>query len=369
MAVPFLDLKAQLSDYRADALAAMTRVMDEQAFILGAGVRRFEEALAAYAGVEHVIGVSSGTDALLVALMALGVGPGDEVIVPPFTFFATAGVVARLGATPVFADIDEGTFNLTGAGAAQAITDKTKAIIPVHLFGQMADMTGLPEGAPPVIEDAAQSLGATRGGAMTGHHGAMACVSFFPSKNLGAFGDGGAVLTRDAALADRLSMLRIHGARPKYHHSVVGGNFRLDALQAAILEVKLPHLDRWTAARQANARLYDELLDARGLVSRGLITLPVTAPDNTHVYNQYVIRAQDRDGLQAALKAQGIGSMIYYPKSLHEQACFEALGHGPGDFPVSEAACASVLALPIYGELTSGQIAEVVDAIAAFYKV
>lgn len=371
MPVPFLDLKAQLSRYRAAALEALTRVVDSQVLIMGPEVRGFEAALAAYADVGHAVGVSSGTDALLVSLMALGVGPGDEVITTPFTFFATAGVIARLGATPVFVDIDEGTFNITGEAINAAITPRTKAIIPVHLFGQLADLDALDGGAPPVVEDAAQSLGARRHGKMSGHFGAVSCISFFPTKNLGAFGDGGAVLTRDPEIADRLSMLRVHGARPKYHHAVVGGNFRLDAVHAAVLNVKLPLLDGWAAARQANAARYVEMLTEAGLVERGAVRLPAVleGAGNTHVYNQFVIRAEDRDALQAHLKEAGIGSMIYYPKPLHLQTCFDGLGYGPGDLPVAEAACEQVLALPIYGELAEAQQREVVTSIARFYKV
>ncbi|MFN3202562.1 MAG: DegT/DnrJ/EryC1/StrS family aminotransferase [Bradymonadia bacterium] len=369
MSVPFLDLKAQLGDYREEALAAFVDAMDAQAFIMGARVKTFEESLAAYTGVGHAIGVSSGTDALMVALMALGVGPGDEVITTPFTFFATAGVIARLGARPVFADIDPGTFNLTGEAINPLVNTRTKAILPVHLFGQIADLDALAPESPPVVEDAAQSLGATRRGKMTGHHGALSCISFFPTKNLGAFGDGGAVITTDAELADRCTLLRVHGARPKYHHAIVGGNFRLDALQAAILSVKLPHLEAWTEARRANAARYVAMFTESGLVERGLITLPVVLDDNRHVYNQFVVRAKDRDALKAHLAAQGIGSMIYYPKPLHLQACFADLGHGPGDFPAAEEACASVLALPIYGELTAEQQHLVVEAIAGYYGV
>ncbi|MCA9543376.1 MAG: DegT/DnrJ/EryC1/StrS family aminotransferase, partial [Myxococcales bacterium] len=289
----------------------------------------------------------------------------------PFTFFATAGAVSRLGGTPVFVDIDPGTFNVTEAALRSAITPNTKALIPVHLFGQLADTGGLADDptAPPIIEDAAQALGGTLHGKHTGHHGLCSTVSFFPSKNLGGFGDGGAVITRDAAFAEKLKILRLHGSKPKYFHHVVGGNFRLDALQAAVLAVKLPHLHGWAEGRQANAARYRGLFAESGLLERGLITLPVALPHGGHVYNQFVVRAQDRDGLQAHLEAQGIGTAVYYPRPLHLQPCFADLGYGPGDFPESERACAEVLALPVYPELAPDQLAQVVRAVAGFYGV
>lgn len=369
--IPILDLKAQLAQYRDAALAAITRVVDSQSLILGAEVKAFEADLAAYMGLEHAVGVSSGTDALLVALMALGVGPGDEVLTTPFSFFATAGVVARLGATPRFADIDPVTFNLDEAGVRAAIGPKTRAIIPVHLFGQMADLGGLYDDpqAPPIVEDAAQALGATLRGRMTGHHGAATCISFYPTKNLGAFGDAGAVATTDPALAERLRMLRVHGAKPKYFHHEVGGNFRLDALQAAVLAVKLPLLDGWAAGRQANAARYAELFAGSGLVERGLVTPPAATVDGAHVFNQYVIRAARRDALRAHLAEQGIGTMVYYPGPLHLQPCFAGLGHGPGDFPAAEEACAEALALPIQPELGPDALARVVAAIRGFHRL
>lgn len=369
MDIPILDLKAQLARYREAALAAMTRVMDSQALVLGAEVKAFEADLAAYMGLEHVIGVSSGTDALLVALMALDIGPGDEVLTTPFSFFATAGVVARLGARPRFVDIDPVTFNLDEKSARAAITPRTRAIIPVHLFGQMADLGALygdPE-APPIVEDAAQALGATLRGRMTGQYGVCTCISFYPTKNLGAFGDAGAVATTDAMFAEKLRMLRVHGARPKYFHHVVGGNFRLDAIQAAVLAVKLPLLEAWTEGRRQNAARYDALFADSGLVERGLVTPPRAAVDGRHVFNQYVIRAQRRDGLRAHLAARGIGTMVYYPGPLHLQPCFAELGHGPGDFPVAEQACAEVLALPVQPELGPDALARVVDEVRAFY--
>ena len=370
-AIPLLDLKAQLSTYRAEALEAMVRVMDSQEFILGAEVDRFEAALAAYADVGHAIGMSSGTDALLAALMALEVGPGDEVVTSTFSFFATAGVVARLAARPVFTDIDPETFNVTEAGLRAALGPRTRAVIPVHLFGQLADLGGFVQehGRCALIEDSAQSLGGLLHGRMNGHHGDMATVSFFPSKNLGGFGDGGAVLTRDTALAEKLRVVRVHGSKPKYLHHVVGGNFRIDALQAAVLAVKLPHLDVWAEGRRRNAARYDARLAEAGLVERGLIRTPVVGPGVRHVYNQYVVRAERRDALQKHLTAHGIGTAVYYPLPLHLQPCFRALGHGPGDFPYAEKAAAEVLALPVYPELPEASLDRVVDALVDFYRV
>ncbi len=367
MAVQFLDLKAQLAQYREEALDAVTRVIDSQRFILGPEVSAFEAALGEATGT-HAVGVSSGTDALLVALMDLDVGPGDEVVTTPFSFFATAGVVARLGATPVFVDIEPESFNLTEAAVRPAITERTKALIPVHLFGQICDLGALYEGELPVIEDGAQAIGAARNGRAVGHFGDYATLSFFPSKNLGGFGDGGAVLCRDAERAERLRVLRAHGSKPKYFHHRVGGNFRLDALQAAVLRVKLPLLEGWAEGRRANAARYDALFAESGLIERGLISTPKTTAGAHHSYNQYVIRAQDRDGLQAALKAAGVGTMIYYPGPLHLQPCFTDLGHGPGDFPEAERACAEVLALPIYPELPPDHLLEVVREIRRHYE-
>jgi dTDP-4-amino-4,6-dideoxygalactose transaminase len=367
--IPLLDLKAQLACYRAEALAAIERVVDAQEMIMGPEVGAFERSLAAYAGVGHALGMSSGTDALLAALMALEVGPGDEVVTTTFSFFATAGVIARLGATPVFTDVDPETFNARPEALRAAVTPRTKAIIPVHLFGQMADVATLAAtpGLPPIIEDSAQSLGAKLDGRMTGQFGAMTCVSFFPSKNLGGFGDGGATLTDDAALAEKLAILRVHGSKPKYYHHIVGGNFRLDTLQAAVLSVKLPHLDAWAEGRRRNAARYDALLAESGLVARGLVTPPAVSPRAHHVYNQYVVRVQNRDALARALGEHGIGTAVYYPRPLHLQPCFAALGHGPGDFPIAERACGEVLALPVYPELPAGAIERVVAEIGRFY--
>ena len=369
MAVPFLDLRAQLSRYRDEAMTRIAELVDAQRFILGPDVAAFERALAEYVGVPHAIGVSSGTDALLISLMAAGVSPGDEVVTTPFTFFATAGVVSRLGARPVFADIDPGTFNLDLDKTRAAITTRTRAVIPVHLFGQICDLGAWPADGPVLVEDAAQSLGAAIAGRQAGHFGHYGCFSFFPSKNLGGFGDGGAVVVRDEALADRVRCLRVHGSKPKYYHHIVGGNFRLDALQAAVLGVKLPHLDDWTQGRQRNAERYDALFEEHGLISRGLVRPPHRPKGVKHVFNQYVVRCEQRDGLRTHLSERGIGTMVYYPMALHVQPCFRHLGYGPGDFPESEKACSEVLALPIYSEVSSAQLAEVVNAIAEFYGV
>jgi dTDP-4-amino-4,6-dideoxygalactose transaminase len=367
--VPLLDLRQQYASIRGDVLAAIERVCDSQQFILGVEVEEFEREMAAAIGVRAAIGVSSGTDALLVALMALGVGPGDEVVTTPFSFFATAGSVARLGARPVFVDVDPDTLMLTASGVQAAITPRTRAIIPVHLFGLCADMDPIAEVASsagiPVVEDAAQAIGATCHGRQAGALGRIACFSFFPSKNLGAFGDAGLVTTDDEALASRVRRLRNHGAEPKYYHHEIGGNFRLDALQAVVLIEKLRHLDGWTAGRQANAAFYDERFAAAKIGA--FVKTPVAKPGR-HIYNQYVIRCERRDALRQFLTGQGVGSEIYYPVSLHSQQCFAYLGHAPGDFPESTRAAAETLALPIYPELSREQLAYVVDRIAAFYR-
>jgi dTDP-4-amino-4,6-dideoxygalactose transaminase len=332
----------------------MARVVDSGQFILGAEVDDFERQLAAAVGTAHAIGVSSGTDALLCALMALDVGPGDEVVTPTFSFFATAGVVARLGARPILVDIQPETFNLDPDAAAAAVTSRTKAVIPVHLFGRPA---ARPAVVVPIVEDAAQSIGASA------LYGNLSCLSFFPSKNLGAFGDAGAIIADDAELADRCRLLRTHGGRPKYYHHVVGGNFRIDALQAAILRVKLPHLPRWTAARRANAERYRRLFAGARIPPE--LRLPGDAPG--HIYNQFVIRAPRRDALREHLGRNGIGTEIYYPVPFHLQPCFRDLGYSAGAFPHSEVAAREVLALPIYPELTEAQQAYVVAQIASFY--
>lgn len=365
MAVPLLDLQAQYQPLREDLLRAITRVCDAQRFILGPDTAALETELAARAGVPDAIGVSSGTDALLVAMMALGVGPGDEVITSTYSFFATAGCVARLGARPILVDIDPATFNLMPTQVVSAVTPRTKAIIPVHLFGQCADMSALLDLSAstgiPIIEDACQSIGATYQGRQAGSMGAAGCFSFFPSKNLGAFGDGGFVSVRDAELGRVVRLLRGHGAEQRYFHQRIGGNFRLDELQAAVLRVKLPHLDAWTAARQRNAERYRGLVDERGLRD---VTLPTALADRSHIYNQFVIRVPRRDAVKAHLQARGIGCEVYYPVPFHLQECFRDLGYARGAFPHAEAAAAESLAIPIYGELTEAQQAEVVDAIA-----
>jgi dTDP-4-amino-4,6-dideoxygalactose transaminase len=368
--VPLLDLRAQYEPLRAQLLDAITRVCDSQRFIHGPEVEGLERELEAYLGVQHAIGMSSGTDAVLAALMAIGVGPGDEVVTSTYSFFATAGCVARLGARPVLVDIDPDTFNIDPAAAAAAITSRTRAIVPVHLFGQSADLmpiinAAVPHGVP-IIEDAAQAIGAKYHDHAVGGFGAVGCFSFFPSKNLGAFGDAGFVTTNDAALARQLRLLRNHGMEPKYYHHIVGGNFRLDALQAAVLRVKLPHLDAWTAGRQRNAARYRALFGEAKLT--GTARLPVEAPDRTHIYNQFVIRAPRRDALQAHLAAAGIGTEVYYPVPFHLQTCFASLGYRRGAFPHAEAAAEDSLALPIYPELTEAQQATVVDAIRNFYE-
>ena len=356
MKVPLLDVKAQNRPLREAILAAMTRVMDAGNFILGAEVEAFEKDLAAALGVRHAIGLSSGTDALLVALMALGVRPGDEVVTTPLSFYATVGCIARLGAKPVFADIDPASFNLDPGAAAAACGGRTRALIPVHLFGRPAD---LPAVSLPIVEDAAQAIGACK------VSGIASCLSFFPSKNLGGFGDGGALLTDDAGFADQVTVLRAHGSRPKYVHHSIGGNFRLDALQAAILRVKLAQLPAWTSARRRNAERYRRIFAATaGIPSE--IVLPEDAPG--HIYNQFVIRAPKRDALRGHLTQAGVGTEVYYPLALHLQPCFADLGFAAGAFPNAERATEEALALPIYAELTEDQQSYVVEQIANFYR-
>ena len=356
VSVPLLDLEAQYRPIREELLAAITRVCDSQRFIMGPEVEALERELARAMGVPHAITMSSGTDAILATLMALGIGPGDEVVTPTYSFFATAGCVARVGATPKLVDIDPATYNVDPESLRSAITPRTKAIIPVHLYGQMADMGRLLEIADahgiPVIEDAAQAIGAEYHGRQAGSLGIAGCFSFFPSKNLGAFGDAGLVTTNDSALAHELKLLRNHGAEPKYFHKRIGGNFRLDALQAAVLRVKLPYLAEWTEARRANARRYDEMFASAGL---GQVVLPAETAGFRHIFNQYIVRVPNRDRVRAYLADHGIGTEIYYPVPFHLQECFASLGHSRGDFPHSEAAAESTLALPIYGELTLEQ--------------
>jgi dTDP-4-amino-4,6-dideoxygalactose transaminase len=365
MRVPLLDLQGQYVPLRADLLAAITRVCDSQRFIGGPEVEALERELAAYVGVRHAIGVSSGTDALLVAMMALGIGPGDEVITSTFSFFATAGGIVRLGATPKLVDVDPVTFNIDPTAAAAAFTSKTRAVIPVHLYGLCADMDPILEEARragvAVIEDAAQAIGATYKRRSAGSMGTLGCFSFFPSKNLGAFGDGGFVTTNDDPLAHEIRLLRNHGAEPRYFHQRVGGNFRLDAIQAAVLRVKLPHLAQWTGMRRRNAERYQRLFTAAGL--SGIVTLPTWPAEREHIFNQYAVRIPGRDRVRARLDEAGVGTEIYYPVPFHLQECFASLGYRAGDFPHAEAAAAEALALPIYGELTEEQQRLVVEVI------
>jgi dTDP-4-amino-4,6-dideoxygalactose transaminase len=364
--VPLLNLVAQYQPIREEILAAITRVCDSQRFIMGPEVEGLERELAAMLEVKEAVGVSSGTDALLAAMMALEIGPGDEVVTSTYSFFATAGCVVRLGAKPVLVDIDPATYNIEPAAVAAAITPRTKAIIPVHLYGCSADLTPILETAAAsgiaVIEDAAQAIGTRYHGRPVGGLGTIGCFSFFPSKNLGAFGDGGFVTTSDAALAHRLRLVRNHGAEPKYFHKIVGANFRLDALQAAVLRVKLPHLASWTEARRRNAERYRQMLAP--LAAAGKVVLPVEPDGIYHIYNQFVIRLAERDRVRAALDARRVGTEIYYPVPFHLQECFAFLGHAKGDFPAAEAAADHTLALPIYGELTEAEQRYVVDSIA-----
>lgn len=369
--VPPLDLKSSFRGIREELTAELAAVAASGYYVLGPKVTAFEQALAQYCGVRHAVGVSSGTDALLIAMMALEIGAGDEVIVPTFTFFATAGTVARVGARPVFCDVDPETCNIDVTHFEKLITPRTKAVIPVHLYGHLADMPALLDIACqrrlPVIEDAAQAIGArTPDGAAAGSFGDFGALSFYPTKNLGALGDAGAVLTDDERMDDVLRKLRIHGSGHTYHHDRVGGNFRIDALQAALLSIKLRHLEDWTEQRRTRAARYTELLHSAGLVPEQV--KPPRELYGRHVYHQYVIRARRRDELAAFLKQRQIGCGIYYPLPLHLQKCFAPLGHQPGDFPHAEAAAAEVLALPIYPELTEAQQQVVVQAVADFYS-
>lgn len=372
MNVPLLDLKAQYQTIREEIRTVIDAICDSQYFILGPHVEAMETKIAAYCQTPYAVGVSSGSDALIIALMAAGIGPGDAVITTPYTFFATAGAVARVGARPIFVDIEPAAYNLDPQrlqDVVAAMDDDAraavKAIIPVHLYGQCADMDPILELARRhdwvVIEDAAQAIGAEYKGRRAGSMGDFGCFSFFPSKNLGAFGDGGVVTTRSAEMDQRLRMLRMHGMEPKYYHQLIGGNFRLDALQAAVVAVKLDHLDRWTQGRQENAATYRRLFREAGL--EGTVQLPVEL-QNRHIYNQFVIRVdRDRDGLRDRLAGQGIGTEVYYPVPLHMQTCFAYLGCRAGDFPESERAAGQTLALPIYPELSEAQLAMVVDRI------
>jgi dTDP-4-amino-4,6-dideoxygalactose transaminase len=365
-----LDLKAQHATISGEVMAAVGRVFEAQAFILGEEVRLLEQELAEYCGSAHAVGCASGTDALLLALRALDVGPGDEVLTVPFTFFATAGAIVNAGARPVFVDILPDSFNMDPGKLEAALQrhPKVKAVMPVHLYGDCAEMDAILTVADrygvPVIEDAAQAIGAEYRGKRAGTMGRIGCFSFFPSKNLGAAGDGGLMTTQDAGLAARLRSLRVHGSAVKYYHDEVGFNSRLDALQAAVLRVKLRHLDKWSAGRQANAARYRELLGGLG---RQVVLPSPSAASTRHVYNQFVIRAERRDELRAYLAGQGIGTEIYYPLPLHLQKCFAGLGYQPGDFPVSEACSLDCLALPIFSELGAEDLEWICDRIGAFY--
>jgi dTDP-4-amino-4,6-dideoxygalactose transaminase len=385
--VPLLDLKAQFAQIRAEVMPLIEQVCESQMFILGEHVRTFEEELSRYGETSFGIGVSSGTDALLLALMALDIGPGDEVLTSPFTFFATAGAIARTGAQPAFCDIDPKNFNLSPS-AVQTFIEREcevrdgllmnratggwiKALMPVHLYGQSADMDPLVDIARRhglrVIEDAAQAIGTEySAGRRVGSIGDVGCFSFFPSKNLGAFGDAGFCSTNDAELAEKMRVLRVHGGKPKYFHALIGGNFRIDELQAAVLRVKLRHLDGWTAARQRNAAFYSAAFAAASLGGR--VVTPTAAPGQRHIFNQYIVRVHDRDALKAHLAQRSIGTEIYYPVPLHLQQCFAYLGHKVGDFPESERAAAETLALPVYPELSEEQLGYVVASVAEFYK-
>ena len=366
MQIPLLDLKAQYTTIKDEIKAAIDEVLESQYFILGPKVQQFEEEIAKYCHVQHAVGVASGSDALLLALMAIDVGYDDEVITTPYTFFATAGSISRLGAKPVFVDIDAKTYNINPELIEEKITDKTKAIIPVHLYGQCADMAPILEIGKKynlcIIEDAAQAIGAEYKGRKAGSMGDMGCLSFFPSKNLGGYGDGGMVITNDAELAEKIRVLRVHGAKPKYYHSLIGLNSRLDALQAAVLSVKLKYLDGWSRDRRQNAENYNQLFADTNVVT------PYVEPYNYHIYNQYIIRVGKRNELQEFLNERNIGTAIYYPVSLHLQGCYADLGYKEGDFPESEKAAKDTLALPIYSELTKEQQTAVVYAIKEFIE-
>lgn len=381
MKIPILDLTRQYRAIQPEIDAAIRRVLDSGRFILGLEVEEFEREIAEYLGAKHAIGVASGTDALLLALKALGIGPGDGVIVPSFTFFATAGVVANAGATPIFADIDPKTYNISVGSVAKILRRESlftvrlprvtiKAIIPVHLYGQPADMEEIMALAKGyglyVVEDVAQAIGAEYKGRRVGTFGHLGCLSFFPTKNLGAYGDGGMVVTEDDELAEKVRMLRVHGSKPKYYHHLVGTNSRLDALQAAILRAKLPHLSEWTAARQRLADRYDCLLgDLDGLI------IPHRAPDRTHIFHQYTIRVLNgkRDALRAHLAEQGIATEVYYPLPLHLQPCFRHLGYREGELPESERASREVLSLPMFPELTEEELEYVAGEIKRFFEL
>ena len=365
--VPLLDLKGQYAALKSEIMPVVERVLDSQHMINGPEVGQFEHQSASYCNAKFAVGCSSGTDALILAMMALGLKPGDEIITSPFTFFATVGSIHRQGLKPVFVDIDPDTFNFDADQLEQAVNEKTRAIMPVHLFGQMADMDTVLDVAEKhdlkVIEDSAQSIGAKQNGAPAGSLGDAGCFSFFPSKNLGGAGDGGLITCQSEDLYMRLLMLRNHGAHERYYHDEVGGNFRLDTLQAAYLSIKLKHLDTWHVGRRKNAAFYDE-----HLADIEQVTTPVIADGNESIYNQYTLRVQQRDELQTYLGEAGIGSAIYYPLCMHEQKCFSHLGYTAGDFPIAEQAATEVLSIPIYPELSEEQLGHVVETIKSFYS-
>jgi dTDP-4-amino-4,6-dideoxygalactose transaminase len=368
--VPLCDLKAQYAGLQASIDLAVQRVLSSGQVILGPDVAALEAEIAAYCGASHGVGCASGTDAISLALHALDIGPGDEVILPDYTFFATVGCVCRTGARPVLVDIDPQTFNLDPAQVENKITPRTRVIVAVHLFGQTADMSALWQVAErhhlPIIEDAAQSLGAEYQGKRAGSLGLMGCLSFYPTKNLGACGDAGMVVTSDPALAARMACLRVHGMLPKYHHQYIGWNARIDTVQAAVLRVKFPHLDGWIAARQAAAQRYDALIEQHHLTH--FLERPTIRLGQRHTFNQYVVRVAhgERDALVRHFKAEGIGCEIYYPIPLHQQECLAHLGHRAGDFPASEQASQSVVALPMFPEITEQQQERVVTAVASY---
>jgi dTDP-4-amino-4,6-dideoxygalactose transaminase len=367
MQIPLLDLKAQYANIKDEVIQAISDVCDNQAFALGPAVAEFEEKVAVYCNSKYAIGVSSGTDALLVSLMALDIEPGDEVITTPFTFFATAGSIVRLGAKPVFVDVDQESFNIDPSAIEQKITDRTRAIIPVHLFGQIAQMKAITEIAKrhnlAVIEDAAQAIGASQNGIKAGNFGDCGCFSFYPTKNLGGFGDGGLVTTNREDIAQKIKALRDHGQNPRYFYKIIGGNFRLDGIQGAVLNVKLRYLDRWNEKRKQNAALYDSLL------GDSPVKTPIISADNASIYHQYTITTPERDKLQQFLAENNIGSAIFYPKPLHLQDCFSDLGYRPGDLPIAEQLCKEVLSLPIYSELATDQIEYVAKTVRKYYKM
>jgi dTDP-4-amino-4,6-dideoxygalactose transaminase len=366
MQIPLLDLKAQYAGIKDEVMGAIERVCASQMLCLGPAVEEFERELADYCGCKHAIGVSSGTDALLVSLMTLGIKPGDEVITTPFTFFATAGVIARLGATPVFVDVDQQSYNLDPGLIEEKITERTRAIIPVHLFGQAAQMKPIMEIAErhrlAVVEDAAQAIGATQDRVKCGNFGDIGCFSFYPTKNLGGFGDGGLVTTDQEKLARIVKLLRTHGEDPRYFYRAIGGNFRLDAIQGAVLSVKLKYVDKWNEKRRQNAAIYDRIF------ADSVVKGPKIDTNNVSTYHQYTVRVPKRDQLQKYLEEKGVSTAVFYPKPLHLQDCFSGLGYKKGDLPVAERLCGEVLSLPIYPELKQEQVEYVGNIILRFYS-